>query len=676
MFRSLKTIRSKRQCVQLLCILAGWPVLSFSLSFFITPSAHAAAGQEQAALQSESAGAQARHGPPTPRGYRIINVIDGKNIRATNFNARDQIGVSFYTGNFNDDQIFFLDGKSIRDIGNIGGSGANVSGINDAGELAGGINTGGDQGFHAFRWNARDGLRDLGSDRDDSDAGQTQPINNRGQVVGVVSNQAALWSPGDPIGFPTGLPGNPYRYSRADAINNTGVIGGRGTVADGTTQAFAWTRRSGYIDVSPAGAASSGVVGLTDDGLAVGNARDANGKLFGFSWTHKAGARRLATGGFAESIVNGAALLSRGNVAGSVRSGEVTHAAVWIGGAPDALVDLGTFGGPSSLATGVNNRAHVVGVADYTAGKRTSFIWTRKEGKVDLNKRIRYVPPGLTITYPYAISETGTILADSSAGLVLLKPEEECAGLQTPTVGAINAVDMVEVGAVFDVSVGFAGPAVGSGSASGSSARHDVKWSFGDGQQSQWGSVRESRGAGQAGATHRYTAPGIYTVSAQVHGSSGPGPTVRRTIVAYDRASGSVAGNGWFASPAGADRTQSLQGDPAHFTFAASGVDGKPAALHFKVGTLDFRSNAVATVRTGRGEARLDGTGKLNGAGTYRFSLRASRSQDGNESASSRVGLKIWHTDQATNAEAIDYDNLDTGASSVVPAAQGKVVLQ
>src|SRR4051812_7681834 len=89
MFRSLKTSRSKRQCVQLLCILAGWPVLSFSLSCFITPSAHAAAGQEQAALQSESTGADARHGPPTPRGYRIINVVNGKNVRATNFNARD-----------------------------------------------------------------------------------------------------------------------------------------------------------------------------------------------------------------------------------------------------------------------------------------------------------------------------------------------------------------------------------------------------------------------------------------------------------------------------------------------------------------------------------------------------------------------------------------------------------
>jgi hypothetical protein len=228
-------------------------------------------------------------------------------------------------------------------------------------------------------------------------------------------------------------------------------------------------------------------------------------------------------------------------------------------------------------------------------------------------------------------------------------------------------------GAVFDVSVGFAGPTVGSASAS--AATHNVKWSFGDGKQSQPGSVRESRGAGQAGATHRYTKPGIYTVSAQVNGRSGPGPTVRRTIVAYDRAAGSVAGNGWFASPPGADRTQSLQGDRGNFTFAASGVDGKPAALRFKVGTLDFRSNAVTAVQTG-GAARLDGTGKLNGAGTYRFSLRASGSQNGNESASSRVGLKIWHTDQATNAEVIDYDNLDTGAGSVVPAAQGKVVAQ
>lgn len=675
MFRSLKTSRSKRRCVQLLCLLAGWPLLS------LTTNARAEARQEQAVTAPEAAPEQtseeARHGSAVPRGYRVINVVDGANYRPTNFNASGQIGVSFYTGNFNPDQLFFYDGTSIRDIGTFGGNGAWVIGINDAGELAGGINTSGDATVVAYKWNARDGLVGLS---DVSRPGQTQPINNRSQVVGSSGisrgERAVLWSPGEPVRFLQGLPDIPLGLNRADAINNAGLIAGQGTVADGTTQAFAWTRKSGYIDIHPAGAASSGAVGVTDDGLIVGNATDASGKVFGFSWTHKAGARRLGTGGFAESIVNRTALLSRGNVAGSVRSGDISHAAVWIGDATDGLVDLGTFGGPNSLATGVNNRAHVVGVADYTAGKRTSFIWTRKEGKVDLNKRIRYVPPGLTITYPYAISETGTILADSSAGLVLLKPEEDCAGLQTATVGAIDAVDMVEVGAVFDVTVGFAAPAVGSGSASGSSARNDVKWSFGDGKQSQPGSVRESRGAGQAGASHRYTAPGIYTVSAQVNGRNGLGPTVSRTIVAYDRAARSVAGNGWFASPPGADRTQSLQGDRGYFTFAASGVDGKPAALHFKVGPLDFRSNAVTAVRAGGGAARLDGTGKLNGAGTYRFSLRASGSQNGNESASSRVGRKIWHTDQTTNAEVVDYDNLDTGAGSVVPAAQGKIVAQ
>jgi hypothetical protein len=95
MFRSLKPSRSKRRCVQLLCVLAGWPVLS------LTTNARAEAGQEQASEE-------ARHGSAVPRGYRVINVVDGANYRATNFNARGQIGVSFYTGNYNPDQLFFM----------------------------------------------------------------------------------------------------------------------------------------------------------------------------------------------------------------------------------------------------------------------------------------------------------------------------------------------------------------------------------------------------------------------------------------------------------------------------------------------------------------------------------------------------------------------------------------
>jgi hypothetical protein len=39
-------------------------------------------------------------------------------------------------------------------------------------------------------------------------------------------------------------------------------------------------------------------------------------------------------------------------------------------------------------------------------------------------------------------------------------------------------------------------------------------------------------------------------------------------------------------------------------------------------------------------------------------------------------GLKIWHIDPLTKAEAVSFDNQGEGKASAVSAAQGKIVLQ
>src|SRR5580693_1202129 len=41
-----------------------------------------------------------------------------------------------------------------------------------------------------------------------------------------------------------------------------------------------------------------------------------------------------------------------------------------------AVIDLGSLGGPTAVAHGINNAGNVVGEADTTGGIRHAFIWT------------------------------------------------------------------------------------------------------------------------------------------------------------------------------------------------------------------------------------------------------------------------------------------------------------
>jgi probable HAF family extracellular repeat protein len=189
------------------------------------------------------------------------------------------------------------------------------------------------------------------------------------------------------------------------------------------------------------------------------------------------------------------------------------------------MVDLGTLGGRFSRAVAVNTKGQVVGGALTKRGVSRAFIWTAKQGLVDLNTRLRHAPPGLVLDFAMAISDNGSIVAGSNAGLMLLKPDCGCKGLHTA--GPIAAPAVAEVNAPFDASVSFAGADVG--------ARHNVIWSWGDGSGDQAGNTRASNGAGEASGRHTYTRPGTYTVTATVVDLGGNSAVVSRTIVAEER---------------------------------------------------------------------------------------------------------------------------------------------
>lgn len=660
MSRMTQTSLSKRRLFRLLPCLFGGLIFAGAGS----------AGQATAELAS----ATTQHSSAIPKTYHVINLRTGGLNGLSTFNTKDQI--AFAIEDETGSRAYFYDGHSLRDIGSLGGPYTSASGLNEAGEVAG-SSTLASGATRAFKWSRQAGMRDLGtlSGTGSSIAGFAKPINNYGQVVGMSSTQAGesqafLWSPSEGLRNLGGLPGNASGFSIAHAINDLGMVAGHGNAAGGGQRAFVWTRNAGMTDLGTLGGPDTVASGLSDGGLIVGGANNAALQYHIFVWTRSGGIRDVGTAGAVESYTSEKPISSNGNVAGLIRFADGTdHAALWT--RASGLRDLGTLGGPISYAAAVNNKAQVVGAADVNLDDRPGIIWTANEGMIDLNTRLRNAPPGLKVFGGLAISDNGVIFATTNAGFVLLKPDLGYPGGHTA--GPITVPDIVEVGASFDASISFAYQDM--------AARHNVFWSWGDGSGNQQSNPRESKGVGYAGASHRYTKPGVYTVSAKVGDRSGHGSTVSRQVVAYVRDPGTAGGNGWFESPAGANRKVPGQAGKAVFSFffpsaSSAKSTAAKAMLEFHLGTLNFRSESINPFGSPGARGQFEGSGKINGAGNYRFTLITTAGDADGKGRPNSFGLKIWHIDPLTKAVVVSYDNQRGGEASAVPPAQGKIVLQ
>lgn len=361
-----------------------------------------------------------------PALYRVI-VLRPETLLTPfpDMNSKDQVAFGLDTAE--GQRGFFYDGTTVHDIGNLGGPITWVSAVNDAGQVTGRSYVN-DEIHHAFVWSVEGGMVDLGTLPQHSDSVGSD-INNHGVVTGtswdgpIEPPRAFRWSAAtgmeDLGAFGSGI----YGVSYGDAINDAGLIAGMADKEQNTRRhAFVWRRETGLVDIHTLGGDGSMPVAVGAAGEVAGNyvvSADDTVIYHAFLWTAATGMQDLGTAGGTESFV--LAMSDNAHIAGQINlTGERQHAMSWT--RAGGMVDLGTLGGALASAFDVNNRGQVVGRSLDAAGRNVGFIWSAQHGMVDLNTRLRNAPPGLVVGTAVAISDNGAILAESSAGMVMLKP--------------------------------------------------------------------------------------------------------------------------------------------------------------------------------------------------------------------------------------------------------------
>lgn len=604
--------------------------------------------------------------------YSVIN-LGPEGGGTTVLNQRDQAAFAIWSP----DALFngFFDGRRVHTLGSLGGSYTWLKGLNNQGVVVG-QSQDALSSDRAFVWTVAAGMRALPSPA----LADANAINNANQVVGSVwarpfYPRASRW---DPDGTLTSLGPQPARLSTARAINDRGVSVGEAEVQLNTSHAMVWDAAGTATDLGTFGGSQSSARHINASGQVLGTYyRDGRG--IGFFWSRKLGMVQIGpdTGGQYVTALN-----DNGEVAGNkliADNNSQYRYSPFTWSLRRGLRSLPVASAAEGRVLALNNRREMVGFVARTpedSRSRRAVYWSDVANPVDLNTRLYRAPAGLVLYSANEINDNGTIMADSNAGLVLLRPGKE--GTAAPVLGAIAgaaADDALTLNDTVDFTVNFVDSAAAES--------HVASASVNDGCPAAAPSLRERRGLGDVSLRHTFCRAGAFTVKVKVTDRAGNATQVQRRLFVTDPSVATLIGHGAL-TPSG-NLAASSREAPLRFAIWAP-LDARPAAasrvaapaLVNVTGPFHFSAEVVGQPEQNGQSIRLNGTGRFNGRAGYRFNVDASPGDDQHGGAD-RLRLRISHTDAATKAEVVDYDNAADAApiaAQMVNSADRMLVTQ
>jgi probable HAF family extracellular repeat protein len=220
-----------------------------------------------------------------------LGTLGGPDSNALVLNDRGQVaGVSFIDfianpSGFPTIDPFFWENGGMVDIGTLGGTQGAPSWMNSRGQVVGYSDLAGDQAGHAFLWDKKEGLKDLGTLEV---GGFSSAIwtNDAGEIVGFscgsVGCRAFLWKNGAMTDLGT-VAGD--TCSGANSINSQGQIVGFGSAdCNNEDHAFLWENGGPIVDLNTLVLPGSGLtvnnaVFINDGGEIAGSGLLPNGDI-------------------------------------------------------------------------------------------------------------------------------------------------------------------------------------------------------------------------------------------------------------------------------------------------------------------------------------------------------------------------------------------------------------
>lgn len=596
--------------------------------------------------------------------YTVVNLVPGIGYRSR-LNTHGQAAFEYVS--FADRlRVGFFDGERMSDISPPNSDSASLGDMNERGEVAeyGNLPSGDGFTLTPFRWSHAAGWTPLPVLSADW-ATITGAINDHGVIVGSsaigptdVGYRAVRWSATNhllPLPAPAG-----YGLSFVTDINAHGVSVGSADDPAGATHAFIWDAAGRPSDLGTFGAPEAAGLVNNNRGEIAGWLDFSLADFQSFLWTPGRGVARAGLHTVPADLNN------VGELVGRIYHPDtgVDHAFVF--SRARGLVDLHRPPFTSSDASQADDRGTVVGeMLSNTPGPlaQRAYRWSRNGEAVDLNTRLLDPPDGLVLTQALRIAPTGDIIANSNAGLVLLR---RAGGTDAPVLGPIQFPDVVRPAQPAALTLSFRDR--------NRADTHGATVDWGDGSAPQAAAISERQGRGVLSAAHLYAGAGDYNIVVRVTDSSGRTTVQARRINIFQPCVPGIVGEGSLPAAAGRAAPATLM-----FRLAAPLVSacGHTRPFTFVLqGRIAFTGERLERVSRNGNTVHLEGSGRLAGQPGYRFSIDARDGQHGGALDTDRLTVRIEHADSAggmpaagTRPAVLNYGLADnkSGAASTLP---------